>query len=155
MAKKAKTGDSANPRMTNLSETKETIRDAVRAILSLKNERKEINSAIAEERAKVVNCGVPKAALDLAIRMKEMDVEDRNAIDEGYAIARDALGMGLQLSMFENQDPQPDESDESDKPSDEPEVKASKGRKSKVTPFNALTNARAHQSGDTTEDAAA
>lgn len=99
MAQKAKPGD--GERVTNLTDTKNTIRDSVARIMKLKNERKELNAAIGEQRARVKNCGVPPAALDLAIRMKEVDQEDRQAHDEGYAIARDALGMGIQASLFE------------------------------------------------------
>lgn len=101
MAKRAKPGDSENRGVTNLSETKEVIREAVSKILKLKGERKEINAAIGEQRARVKNYGVPPAALDLALRMKEADPQDRQLHDEGYAIARDALGLGLQRSLFE------------------------------------------------------
>ncbi len=100
MARKAKPGDTGG-QVTNLSETKEVIREAVGKIISLRSERKEINAAIGEQRARVKNYGVPPAALDLALRMKEADPEDRQKHDEGYAIARDALGLGLQRSLFE------------------------------------------------------
>lgn len=98
MSKKAKPGDSG---VTNLSETKDVIREAVGKIIQLRGERKELNAAIGEQRARVKNYGVPPAALDLALRMKEADPEDRQRHDEGYAIARDALGLGLQRSLFE------------------------------------------------------
>jgi hypothetical protein len=101
MAKKAKPGDAAGGGVTNLTETKAVIKEAVGKILSLKTERKELNAAIGEQRARVKKYGVPPAALDLAIRMKEADTEDRQKHDEGYAIARDALGLGLQRSLFE------------------------------------------------------
>ncbi len=104
MAKKAKPGDAGAGGVTNLSETKEAVKDAVAKILKLRNERKELNAAIGEQRARVKNYGVPPAALDLAIRMKEADAEDRQRHDEGYAIARDALGLGLQRSLFETLD---------------------------------------------------
>lgn len=103
MARKAKPGDTANG-VTNLSDTKATIKDAVTKILGLKNKRKEINAAIAEHRARVKNCGVPPASLDLAIRMKEADPEDRQMHDEGYAIARDALGLRFRASLFDDLD---------------------------------------------------
>lgn len=99
MAKKAKPGD--GERVTNLSETKDVIREAVAKIIKLRGDRKELNAAIGEQRARVKNYGVPPAALDLALRMKEADPEDRQRHDEGYAIARDALGLGLQRSLFE------------------------------------------------------
>lgn len=112
MAKKAKPGDGDNRGVTNLSETKEVIREAVAKIMKLRSERKELNAAIGEQRARVKNYGVPPAALDLALRMKEADPEDRQKHDEGYAIARDALGLGLQRSLFEMiEDPAGEEGD--------------------------------------------
>jgi hypothetical protein len=100
MAKRAKPGD-GNSGVTNLTEAKAVVKESVAKILALKSQRKEINAAIGEQRARVKNYGVPPAALDLAIRMKEADPEDRQKHDEGYAIARDALGLGLQRSLFE------------------------------------------------------
>jgi hypothetical protein len=76
MAKRAKPGD-AGSGVTNLSETKQVIREAVAKILALRSQRKEINQAMGEQRARVKNYGVPPAALDLALRMKEADAEDQ------------------------------------------------------------------------------
>jgi uncharacterized coiled-coil DUF342 family protein len=106
MARKAKPGDGAQG-VTNLTEAKAVVKESVAKILNLKSQRKEINAAIGEQRARVKNYGVPPAALDLAIRMKEADPEDRQKHDEGYAIARDALGLGLQRSLFEAIEEQP------------------------------------------------
>jgi hypothetical protein len=85
----------------------------------------------------VKNCGVPPAALDLAIRMKEADPEDRQKMDEGYAIARDALGLGLQRSLFEALD---EESGE-ETPADD------------TVPNAALAAARQHLGGAPAPDA--
>jgi uncharacterized protein (UPF0335 family) len=101
MAKRARPGDSESGGVTNLTETKAVIKESVAQILRLKTQRKEINAAIGEHRAHVKKYGVPTGALDLAIRMKEADVEDRQAMDEGYIIAREALGLGIQRSLFE------------------------------------------------------
>jgi uncharacterized protein (UPF0335 family) len=97
MAKTTKPGDGT----TNLSETKDLIRNAVPRILNLKQQRKDINAEIAAEREKVNAAGVPKRALDHAIRVKEMDPEDRAQFDEGYAIARDAIGLPQSKSLFD------------------------------------------------------
>jgi uncharacterized protein (UPF0335 family) len=97
MAKKAKPGD----QVTNLTETKDIIRNAVPRIVNLKKQRKEINADIAAEREKVNAAGVTKQALDHAIRVKEMDPEDRARFDEGYAIARDAIGVPQSRSLFD------------------------------------------------------
>lgn len=97
MAKKTKPGDG----VTNLSETKDIVRNAVPKIINLKEQRKQINAEIAEVREKVNAAGVPKKALDHAIRVKEMDPEDRQRFDEGYAIARDAIGVPHSRSLFD------------------------------------------------------
>lgn len=97
MAKKAKPGD----RVTNLTETKDIIRNAVPRIVNLKSQRKELNAEIAAEREKVNAAGVSKSALDYAIRTKEMDPEDRQHFDESYAIARDAIGLPQSRSLFD------------------------------------------------------
>jgi len=101
MARRAKPKDADGSPVVNLTEAKEAVREAVTTIISLRSDRKEINAAIGEQRARCKNLGVPPAALDLAIRMKESDPEDRKKHDEGYLIARDALGLRLQLDMFE------------------------------------------------------
>ena len=97
MARKTKPGDG----VTNLSETKDIIRNAVPKIVNLKERRKTINAEIAEVREQVNAAGVPKKALDHAIRVKEMDPEDRQRFDEGYAIARDAIGLRMSGSLFD------------------------------------------------------
>jgi uncharacterized protein (UPF0335 family) len=98
MAKTTKPGDG---KVTNLTETKDIIKNAVPRIINLKEQRKSINAEIASEREKVNAVGVPKKALDHAIRVHEMDPEDREKFDEGYAIARDAIGVPQSRSLFD------------------------------------------------------
>lgn len=113
MAKKAKPGD----RVTNLTETKDIIRNAVPRIVNLKAQRKALNEEIAAEREKVNAAGVPKKALDHAIKIKEMDPDDRQAFDEGCAIARDAIALPVSRSLLDFIDSSDDEpSAESDAP---------------------------------------
>lgn len=97
MAKKAKVGDGP----TNISAAKDIIRNEVPAIVNLKAKRKEINAEIQERRERVNAAGVPKAALDHAIRVREMDPVDRQRWDEGFIIAREAIGCAVQRSLFE------------------------------------------------------
>ena len=97
MAKKTKPGDG----VTNLSETKDIVRNAVPKIVNLIDRRKAINADIAEIREQVNAAGIPKKALDHAIKVKQMDPEDRQRFDEGYAIARDAIGLKMSGSLFD------------------------------------------------------
>lgn len=101
MARKAKAGDSDKRGVTNLTEAKEVVRNAVPSILNLKEQRKAINEEIASIRERVNACGVPKRALDHAIKIKEMDPDDRERFDEGFAIARDAIGLSMSRSLFD------------------------------------------------------
>lgn len=98
MAKKAKPGDQG---VTNLTETKEIIRNAVPELINLKAKRKDLNAEMAAIRERVNAAGIPKKALDHAIRVKEMDPVDRERFDEGYAIARDAIGVAQSRSLFD------------------------------------------------------
>lgn len=115
MAKKAKPGD----QVTNLTGAKEIIRNSVPKIVGLKLKRKELNAEIAAEREKVNAAGVSKNALDYAIKVKEMDPEDRAHFDEGYAIARDAIGIPQSKSLFDFIASSDDEQPEDGKPDDE------------------------------------
>jgi len=100
MARKAKPND-ANRGVTNLTDAKEMVRQSVPKIIGLKKDRTAINEEIAAIRANVEAAGVPKKALDHAIRVLEMDPEDRARFDEGFAIARDAVGIGMSRSLFD------------------------------------------------------
>lgn len=97
MAKKAKVGDGP----TNVSEAKEVIRNAVPEIVNINKRIKALQADKAELRERVNAVGIPKRALDHAIRMREMDPEDRQRYDEGYIIAREAIGVAVQRSLFE------------------------------------------------------
>jgi uncharacterized protein (UPF0335 family) len=131
MAQKAKPGDG---QVTNLTDTKDLVKNVVPAIINLKSQRKAINEQIAEQRARVEAAGVPKKALDHAIRIREMDPDDREKFDEGYAIARDAIGLPVSRSLFDMLDERLDA-----------EGKAADGKKPKG---DALAAARAHLAGN-------
>ena len=96
MAKKTQPNDG----VINLSNARTVVATSVKKILQLKEQRAKINAQIASERAQCKEVGVPPAALDLAIRMKELDPEQRAAIDEGYLIARQAIGLAIQPDLF-------------------------------------------------------
>lgn len=100
MAKKAKAGEDQRG-VTNLTNAKEMVRNTVPKIINLKKDRTAINEEISSLRANVEAAGVPKKALDHAIKMMEMDPQDRERFDEGYAIARDAIGLRMSASLFD------------------------------------------------------
>lgn len=142
MARKAKPGDSG---VTNLSNAKEMVRQSVPNIINLKKDRTAINEQIAAIRANVEAAGVPKKALDHAIRVLDMDPQDRERFDEGYAIARDAVGLGMSRSLFDMLD---ERLDAETKPNGkEPAVKGAIGE--------ALAASKAHLGGAPAPDAVA
>ncbi len=134
MARRAKPND-ADGGVINVPEAKAAVKDAVAQILKHRTERKEINAAIAEQRARCKNLGVPPAALDLAIRMKESDPEDREKHDTGYLLARDALGLKIQADLFDDDDG-----------GGEAEAEAEKPRRGRPPASSAMQSARAHLS---------
>jgi hypothetical protein len=98
MSKTAKPNDGG---VLNISNARTAVQGSVKKIIELKAQRKRINDQIASERGLCKSAGVPPAALDLAIRMKEMDPEQRAAHDEGYLLARQAIGLAIQRDLFE------------------------------------------------------
>lgn len=141
MAKKAKPGDSG---VTNLSNAKEMVRQSVPKIINLKKDRTAINEEIASIRANVEAAGVPKKALDHAIRVLDMDPQDRERFDEGYAIARDAVGLSMSRSLFDMLD---ERLDAETKPNGNGKEMPTKGA------IGALAASKAHLGGAPAPDA--
>lgn len=139
MARKTKPGDSEKRGVTNLTEAKEVVRNAVPSILNLKDQRKAINDEIKSIRERVNAVGIPKKALDHAIKMREMDPDDRERFDEGLAIARDAISLPMSRSLFDFLDTPAGEKDE------EPAPEKPNGRGAK-SGAEALKAGRAHLS---------
>ena len=134
---KAKVPD--GPAVINITDAGKAVKQAVAKILIFRNKRSELNAQIAEERARCKNLGVPPAALDLAIKMKESDPEVRRKHDEGYLIARDALGLRVQTDLFGADGPEANEPDEDDGEDEELPTAASHS--------SAMDKAREHLGG--------
>lgn len=87
----------------NIGPLLKRVGDAADKVAKLKEKRSEINAQIGEVRAALVTQGIPKWAFDAALAYKEADIEKRQGFDEGYQIAREAVGLpvkGTQLDMF-------------------------------------------------------
>lgn len=78
----------------NSKERASIITDAVRKIIGLKAERQTINEQINEERARVKVLGMKMIDFNVALRLYELEVEDRNASLDSIREACEALGMG-------------------------------------------------------------
>ena len=101
MSKSAKPGDDAAPPVTNLSSTKKALAEIAIGFRDIEKQRADLNEYASELRERCRNQGIDPKWLLTAIRVAKMEPEDREKADESYAIARDALGMSLQPSLFE------------------------------------------------------
>lgn len=104
MARRAKPNDSDAHGVTNLTEAKQVVAEEVKNILAREAKIAELSSANTASRKRVKTYGVPPAALAYAIKIKKMDPEDRQKHDEGCAIARDAIGLSIPRTLFEQLD---------------------------------------------------
>lgn len=72
-------------------------------VIELKAKRADINAKIGEVRASMEAMGVPKAAFDASLKYFEQDPDKRAGYDNGYIIAREAMGLpvkGAQLDLL-------------------------------------------------------
>ena len=89
----------------NIGPLLKRVQDAASKVSKLKEKRSEINAQIGEIRASLVTQGIPKWAFDASLAYMEADIEKRQGFDEGYQIAREAMGLpvkGTQMDMFGN-----------------------------------------------------
>jgi len=74
-----------------------TIRDVARRIVQLKGERKAIAEQITEARGEIKGLDIKMADFNVALRLYELEVEDRDAALDGLHESFAALGIGGQL----------------------------------------------------------
>jgi hypothetical protein len=87
----------------NIGPLKEDIVKARDKVLELKSKRSEINADLKAIRENLEAKGITKSAFDSALRHYEKDPEQREGYDQGYIIAREAMGLpviGAQMDMF-------------------------------------------------------
>lgn len=87
----------------NISGLKEDIAKWCDKHLELEKKREDVNASLAEIRAKAAANGIPKKAFADAMRYFKEDPDKRAGYDNGYILAREALGLpinGAQLSLF-------------------------------------------------------
>lgn len=101
MSKPAKPGDDAAPPVTNLSSTKKALAEIATGFRDIDKQRSDLNDYASELRERCRNQGIDPKWLLTAIRVAKMEPDDRTKADESYAIAREAIGLGLQRSLFE------------------------------------------------------
>jgi uncharacterized protein (UPF0335 family) len=89
------------PVVTNLTSTKKVLRECAAGFEKIDEKRAELNDQAADLRERCRNQGIDPKWLLAALRIKKMEPEDREKADENYAIARDAIGIGMQSSLFD------------------------------------------------------
>lgn len=89
----------------NSKDVKRTIKEAADKIIRLKAERSEVQAQITKVRAEVKSLGIKAVDFNAALRLYELDHEDRNESIDNIRIAFDALGIGGQGNMFPETEP--------------------------------------------------
>lgn len=104
---------------SNLIKIKKDLASARDRVKSINLEIKELQAEKQHIRDGVAAMGIPKKAFDHAIRVAEMDPDDRRAYDFGYEVTRDALN--TQLDLFASVDDKNE-----DKPANKPKESSAK-----------------------------
>ena len=79
---------------SNSRERRAIIAEVVSNIIRLKGEKQRIQEEITEQRARVKALGIKAIDFGVALRLYELEVEDRNASLDSIREACEALGMG-------------------------------------------------------------
>lgn len=80
----------------NLGKLKTKIAQAIQNIRDLKAERAGVNESIAAIRSALEAEGIPKAALDMAMRYLNWEPEKRAGFDLAYRLVREAGGLPME-----------------------------------------------------------
>lgn len=102
MAKKL-TPESENPSGNaghNAKARAKTIRDAISCIVGLKAQRAAIQEQITEAKGKVKELGIKMAEFNVALRLYELEREDRDEALDQLRECFDALKIGEQLDFL-------------------------------------------------------
>ena len=99
MAKRMKDDDGPN-RQHNVGEIKTIIASAAGRIIKLNAEKAEIQAQITEVRGEVKGAGIKMADFNAALRLYELNAEDRNAALDNLRLCFEALQLGGQGSLF-------------------------------------------------------
>lgn len=101
MARKLKADDDGHAtRNHNVQEIKDTIREVANEVISLKAEKAEIQAQITEAKSRLKGKGIKMADFNAALRLYELDAEDRNESIDSLKLAFEALEIGGQGDLF-------------------------------------------------------
>lgn len=77
----------------NLTKLKQDVVEGIEAIERFKGQRTSANEEISAIRETLASKGIPKQALDMAMKYKNMDPDKREGFDTAYDIVREAIGL--------------------------------------------------------------
>lgn len=101
MARKLKPDDDGHAtRNHNAAEIKKTVREVAGVVINLKAERGEIQAQITEAKARLKAFGIKMVDFNAALRLYELEAEDRNESIDNIKIMFEALEIGGQGDMF-------------------------------------------------------
>ena len=84
----------------NVGDMKEAIKTAAAKVIDLKAKRAEINADILEAKAPLKALGIKMTDFNVALRLYELETEDRNESVDMLRVAFEALEIGGQGDMF-------------------------------------------------------
>lgn len=84
---------------SNITSLKKDIKAGVDKIENLKADRTALNEEIASVRSDLQAKGIPKAALDMAMKYMNFDPEKREGFDMAYDIVREAIDLPIDANQ--------------------------------------------------------
>lgn len=84
----------------NVAEIKQTIKEVAAEVISLKAEKAEIQAQITEAKGRLKGKGIKMADFNAALRLYELDIEDRNESIDNLRLVFEALEIGGQGDLF-------------------------------------------------------
>ena len=89
-----------NDQPIDLNNARTVIKSAADRIMRLKSEKAEIQAQITEVKSEVKAVGVKMTDFNAALRLYELEAEDRNESLDNLRICFQALGVGEQGQLF-------------------------------------------------------
>ena len=86
----------------NVKALKETIREAFKTIISVREDRQQLNAQLAEVREKMVQNGVPKKVFALAQSYALLDSDNRELFNTFFDTFREVIDAEFQPNLFSN-----------------------------------------------------
>ena len=88
----------------NVKEILAVVKDSAVKVIKLNSERKEIQALITEAKAVVKAKGIKMADFNAALRLYELEADDRNESLDSLKICFEALELGGQSDLFPEKD---------------------------------------------------